>query len=107
MRNVIAAVVASLALSLGGASMAGQFGHVVDTTKKAGEVTKDAAKAAGEATKDAAKATGKATKKGATKAKETVTGEAHATCVDGTRHTAKTAKAAAAACTHRGGVARK
>jgi hypothetical protein len=85
-----------LTLAVGVASVAGQLGGVVDTAKQAGEATKEAAKTAGEETK-----------KGATTTKDVVTGKAHATCVDGTQQTAKTPKAAAAACAKHGGVAKK
>jgi hypothetical protein len=72
--------------------------------KKAGEATKDAGKDAGDAAKHAGKATAKATKKGARSVKKAVTGDAHATCVDGTRQAGKTEAAAAAACADHGGV---
>jgi len=39
--------------------------------------------------------------------KKTVTGDAHATCVDGTRQAGTTEQAAAAACTNHGGVAKQ
>ena len=106
MRRTLAASVIALMMSGGGISAAGQLGGVVDATKQAGKATKEAAKTAGETTKDAATETAKATKKGATKTKNAVTGEAHATCKDGTRQAAKTQKAADAGCTHHGGVAR-
>ena len=107
MSRTFAASVIALTMGVGGISAAGQLGGVVDATKQAGKATKEAAKTAGETTKDAANETAKATKKGATKTKNAVTGEAHATCVDGTRQTAKTQKTADAACTHHGGVAKR
>jgi hypothetical protein len=106
MSKTIAASVIALTLGVGVMSASGQTG-VVGATKQAGEVTKDTAKAAGDTTKRAVTAAGQATKKGAASAKNTVTGKAHATCVDGTRQAGKTVKAADAACAKHGGVAKK
>jgi hypothetical protein len=78
-----------------------------DEAKKAGEATKDAGKDTGEAAKHAGKATAKATEKGAKKVKKAVTGDAHATCVDGTVQAGKTEAAAATGCKTHGGVAKK
>ena len=77
-----------------------------DETKKAGSAAKEAGKETGEAAKHAGKATASATKKGAKSVKKAVTGNAHATCVDGTRQAGDTEDAAAAACTSHGGVAK-
>jgi hypothetical protein len=78
-----------------------------DETKKAGSAAKDAGKSAGDAAKHAGKATAKATKKGAGAVKKAVTGDAHATCVDGTVQAGKTEQAAAAGCASHGGVAKR
>lgn len=107
MSKTLAAAIVAMTLGVGGLSTAGQLGGVVDATKKAGQVTKDAGKAAGETTKEAAKTTEKTAKKGATATKDAVTGENRAKCMDGTHQKAQTQKAADAACTHHGGVARK
>jgi hypothetical protein len=94
-------------MSLGGGfSVAAQSG-AKDETKKAGEAAKDAGKDAGSAAKHAGKATAKGAKKGASKAKKAVTGDAHATCVDGTRQAGATEADAAAGCANHGGVAKK
>jgi hypothetical protein len=106
MSKTIAASVIALTMGIGGLSAAGQVGGAVDATKQAGQATKSAAKTAGDTTKKAVSTTGKETKKGANAAKNSVTGQAHATCVDGTRHSAKTQKSANAACTKHGGVAK-
>jgi len=89
----------------------GAFGMVASTqsgakedTKKAGEAAKDAGKDTGEAAKHVGKATAKTAKKGAHKVKKAVTGDAHATCMDGTRQEGKTEAAAAEACAGHGGV---
>src|SRR3954453_8612012 len=78
-----------------------------DEAKKAGQDAKDAGKDAGDAAKHAGKATAKATKKAAKKTKKAVTGNAHATCVDGTVQAGKTEAAAASGCSTHGGVAKK
>ena len=106
MRRLLAGYL-MLALSMGafGTSIAAQSG-AKEETKKAGEATKDAAKDAGDAAKHAGTATAKGAKKGAAKAKKAVTGDAHATCVDGTRQEGTTEAAAAAACNTHGGVAK-
>jgi len=78
-----------------------------DEAKKAGDSAKDAGKDTADAAKHAGKATVKATEKGAKKAKKAVTGDAHATCVDGTVQAGKTEAAAASGCTTHGGVAKK
>ena len=69
--------------------------------------TKEETREAGSAAKDAGKAATNASKKTAKTVKKTVTGDAHATCVDGTRQAGKSEDAAAAACTSHGGVAKK
>jgi hypothetical protein len=74
-----------------------------DEAKKAGSAVKEAGKNTGEAAKHAGKATVKATKKTAKTVKKAVTGDAHATCVDGTVQAAKTEEIAAAACADHGG----
>lgn len=104
MRKMI--VTCLIALSLGaGIDVAAQSG-AKEETKKAGEAAKEAGEDAGDAAKHAGKATAKATKTGAKKVKKAVTGDAHATCVDGTRQAGTTEAAAAAGCSHHGGVAK-
>jgi len=78
-----------------------------DEAKKAGDEAKDAGKDTADAAKHAGKATAKATKKGAKEVKKAVTGDAHATCVDGTVQAGKTEAAAASGCKTHGGVAKK
>ena len=104
MRKMIAGCLIVLSLGAGVERMAAQSAS--EEAKKAGEATKEAGKATADAAKHAGKATAKATKKGAKKAKKVVTGDAHATCVDGTRQAGTTEAAAAAACSGHGGVAR-
>jgi hypothetical protein len=99
--------VSALVVSLGGGFVTAAQDSAKDDAKKAGQSAKDAGKNAGDAAKDAGKATGKATKKGAKKAKRVVTGDAHATCVDGTVQAGKTEAAAASGCQDHGGVAKK
>jgi len=94
----------TLALALSGTAMAAQSTTPKEETKKAGEAAKDAGKDIGSAAKHAGKATAKETKKGAKTVKKAVTGDAHATCMDGTRQEGKTEAAAAAACDGHGGV---
>lgn len=92
-------------LMLGGATtgLTAQSG-AKEETKKAGSAIKEAGKNTGEAAKHAGKATAKATKKGAKAVKKAVTGDAHATCVDGTVQAGETEAVAAAACGGHGGV---
>jgi hypothetical protein len=99
MSKIIAASVIALTMGFGGLSAAGQLGGVVDATK-------DAAKATTNTTKKVVGTAGKETQKAATTTKNAVTGKAHSTCVDGTRHTAKNQKTADAACAKHGGVAK-
>jgi hypothetical protein len=94
-----------IVLSLG-AGITAQSG-TKEEGKKAGEAIKEAGKDTGDAAKHAGKATAKATKKGAKTVKKAVTGDAHATCVDGTRQAGKTEAAAAAGCSGHGGVAKQ
>lgn len=103
MRTLIAGCLA-LALSAGAASTVAA--QAKEETKKAGEATKEAGKASADAAKHAGKATAAATKKAGTKVKKTVTGTAHATCVDGTRQAGATESQAAAECASHGGVAK-
>jgi hypothetical protein len=86
-----------------GAGAAAQSG-AKDETKKAGHAAKEAGKDTADAAKHVGKATAKATKKGASKVKKAVTGDAHATCVDGTVQAGETEAAAATACAGHGGV---
>jgi hypothetical protein len=82
-----------------------------DAAKEAGKDSADAAKHAGKATakgtQKAAKATANETEKAAKATKKAVTGDAHATCVDGTVQAGKTEEAAASGCSTHGGVAKK
>ena len=99
-----------LALSLGAGTervALAQQSTATDETKKAGEAIKEAGQDTADAAKHAGKATAKATEKGAKKAKKAVTGDAHATCVDGTVQAGKTEEAAASGCKTHGGVAPK
>ena len=105
MRKPTMAAALMFTLALGAGPTFGQSAG--DEAKKAGEATKEAGKDAGDAAKHAGKATGKATKKTAKKVKKAVTGDAHATCVDGSRQTGSTEAAAAAACKGHGGVAKQ
>lgn len=107
MRRLMTGMTLALALSLGGTTLVATQSSATDEAKKAGEAVKDAGKDAGDAAKHAGKATAKATKKGAKKVKKAVTGDAHATCMDGTRQAGKTEAAAAAGCAHHGGVAKQ
>ena len=107
MRKLIAGCVLAL-MSAGPISVvtAAQTG-AKEETKEAGQAAKEAGKATADAAKHAGKATAKATKKGASTVKKTVTGDAHATCVDGTRQEGKTEADAAAACAGHRGVAKQ
>jgi hypothetical protein len=103
-RTLAGCLVALMAVS--GSAFA-QSSGTKEETKAAGEAAKDAGKAAGEAGKHAGKATADASKKTAKTVKKTVTGDAHATCVDGTKQAGTTEKDAAAACKSHGGVAKQ
>src|SRR5262249_44170216 len=106
MRNVIGTCAIALMLGTGFVGAAVQSG-AKEEAKKAGSATKGTGKGDGDGGKHAGKATAKATKKGARTVKRAVTGDAHATCVDGTRTEGKTEAAASAVCSTHGGVARK
>jgi len=103
MMRVITAFTLALALSGSAASVAAQS-TAKEEIKKAGSATKDAGKDLGKAAVHTGKAAGKATKNGAKAAKKAMEGDAHATCMDGTRQAAETEAAAAAACDGHGGV---
>jgi hypothetical protein len=103
MRKTIAASAIALTMAFGGWSAAAQLDNAWDATKQAGQ-------SIGEATKDTGKAVVHGTKKAVgTTGTETVKGKKmfYARCADGTRHTAKTQKAAIATCNRRGGLAKK
>jgi hypothetical protein len=100
-------LVLSLGVGMERISMAAPQSTASDEAKKAGDATKEAGKDSADAAKHAGKATVKATEKGAKKAKKAVTGDAHATCVDGTVQAGKTEEAAASGCKTHGGVAKK
>lgn len=103
MRKTIAASAIALTMAFGGLSAAAQLDSAWDATKQAGQ-------SIGEATKDTGKAVVHGTKKViGTTGTETVKGTKmfYARCADGTRHTAKTQKAAIATCNRRGGLAKK
>ena len=104
MKALITTVALAIALASSPASVFAMQTTATQETKKAGEKTKDAGKDIGSAAKHAGKATVKATKTGAKKVKKAVTGDAHATCMDGTRMAGTTEAAAAAACDGHGGV---
>lgn len=106
MKQAIAALMVAMSLGFGVGSVAAQDG-AKEEAKKAGEATKEAGRATADAAKHAGKATAKATKKGAKKVKKAVTGDAHATCVDGSVQAGKNEAAAAAGCATHGGVAKK
>lgn len=103
-RTLAGCLVAMMAIS---GSAYAQSSGTKEETKEAGSSAKDAGKAAADAGKHAGKAAENATKKTGKTVKKTVTGDAHATCVDGTRQAATTEEAAAAACGTHGGVAKK
>lgn len=106
MRILIAGcLLAVLSAGPGGSIVAAQSG-AKEETSKAGHAAKEAGKDTADAAKHAGKATVKGTKKAGAAVKKTVTGNAHATCVDGTRQAGDTEAAAAAACTTHGGVAK-
>jgi hypothetical protein len=99
-----------LVLSLGAGMeriAAAQQTTATEETKKAGSAAKEAGKDSADAAKHAGKATAKGTKKAAKETKKAVTGDAHATCVDGTVQAGKTEEAAASGCSTHGGVAKK
>ncbi len=103
-RTLAGCLVAMMAIS---GSAYAQSSGTKEETKEAGSSAKDAGKAAADAGKHAGKAAENATKKTGKTVKKTVTGDAHATCVDGTRQAGTTEEAAAAACGAHGGVAKK
>jgi len=105
MRKLIAGCL--ILMLSGGVSAPAAAGPQLGAVKKAGQAVKETGKAAGEATKDVGKATVDTSEKGAKAAKKSVTGKAHATCVDGTRQTGDTEAAAAGACAKHGGVAKR
>ena len=103
MRKLLAACLAVM-LSAGVSVTAAAADPQMGAIKKAGKAVSDTGKAAGEAAKEGGKAVVDTTEKGAKAAKKTVTGKAHATCVDGTRQVGDTEAAAAANCKKHGGV---
>ena|SRR6476659_3473040 len=107
MKRFMAASLLACSLGMGLPVAAAQQSGAKDEAKKAGEATKEAGKDTGDAAKHAGKATEKGAKKGASATKKAVTGDAHATCVDGSVQAGKTEAAAAAGCSNHGGVARK
>lgn len=103
MKKTIAASIVALTMAFGGMSTAAQFDDAWHATKQAG-------KSMGQATKDTGHAVVHGSKKVVgTTGTERVKGEKmySAKCADGTRHTAYTAKAAAATCNNRGGLVRR
>lgn len=103
MRKTIAASIVALTMGFGGVCAAAQMDNAWQATKQAG-------KSMGQATKDTGKAVVHGSKKVVgTTGTQTVKGTKmfYARCADGTRHTAKTQKAAIASCNHRGGLAKK
>ena len=104
MRRTLAGCLMTL-MALSGPMLSAQ--STKEETKEAGSAAKEAGKQTGEAAKHVGKATVKATKQVGNKAKKVVTGNAHATCVDGTRQAGASEEAAATACTSHGGVAKQ
>jgi len=102
MKRLIPSLVMALALASAGAMA--QDSGTKDEAKKAGDATKEAGKDTAEAAKHAGKATEKAAKKTGKTVKKAVTGDAHATCVDGSVQAGETEDAAAAQCAKHGGV---
>ena len=102
MKKLISTLGMVLALASAG-TMAQQSG-TKDEAKKAGDATKEAGKDTAEAAKHAGKATEKAAKKTGKTVKKAVTGDAHATCVDGSVQAGETEDAAAAQCAKHGGL---
>ena len=103
MKKVVAGCLMVMLCAGAGAGVAAQSG-AKEETKKAGRAAKEAGKVTGEAAKHVGKATAKATKKGAKAVKKAVTGDAHATCADGSVQAGETEAAAAAGCAGHGGV---
>ena len=106
MRRVLAGFLI-LMMSWSAPALATAQSGAQDDAKKAGAAAKAAGKNTGTAAKEAGKATAKTAKKGAKTVKKAVTGDAHATCVDGTRQAGETEARAAAACASHGGVAKQ
>ena len=100
-------LISSLAMVLAFASAGAMAQDTKDEAKKAGEATKEAGKEAGEAAKHAGKATEKAAKKTGKTVKKAVTGNAHATCNDGSVQAGETEDAAAAQCAKHGGLKKR
>ena len=102
MGKTIAASIIALTMGFGGVCAAAQLGNAWDATKQAG-------KSMGQATRDTGKAVVHGSKRVVgTTGTETVKGTRmfYARCADGTKHTAKTQKAAIATCNRRGGLAK-
>lgn len=104
MRMTLAASAVALTMAFGGwSAAAAQLDDAWHSMKQAGQ-------SIGQATKDTGNAVVHGTKKAVgTTGTEKVKGTTmySARCADGTRHLAKTAKAAVATCNNRGGLARK
>jgi len=105
MKRTLAGCLMAL-MAVSGPVMAQSSDTTKEQTKEAGSSAKEAGKAAADAGKHAGKAATSATKKTGHTVKKAVTGDAHATCVDGTRQAGTTEDAAAAACGTHGGVAK-
>jgi len=105
MKRTLAGCLMAL-MTVSGPVWAQSSGETKEQTKEAGSSAKQAGKATADAAKHAGKAAESASKKTAKTVKKAVTGDAHATCVDGTRQAGTTEEAAAAACTNHGGVAK-
>ena len=102
MGRTIAASIIALTMGFGGVCAAAQLDHAWEATKQAG-------KSIGQATKDMGKAVVHGSERVVgTTGTETVKGTKvfYARCADGTKHTAKTQKAAIATCNRRGGLAK-
>jgi hypothetical protein len=105
MKRTLAGCLMAL-MAVSGPVMAQSTDTTKEQTKEAGSSAKEAGKATADAAKHAGKAATSATKTTAKTAKKAVTGDAHATCVDGSRQAGTTEEAAAAGCKTHGGVAK-
>jgi len=103
MKTIISSLLVVLVVAGAGTGASAQSG-AKDEAKKAGSAIKEAGKETGEAAKHAGKATVKATNKSAKAVKKAVTGDSHATCIDGTIQAGETEAIAAAACAEHGGL---
>ena len=97
MKKTIVASIIALTMGMGGVGAAAQFDAIGDAAKKVGHATKETGEAVVHGTKKAVGTTGHEMKKAVTP---------RAKCADGTKFSAKTQKAANAACGKHGGLAK-